>query len=429
MKHFRTPKGIEKYFRRLLYGKYANWPKTFWFYNFLYGKAEMRVRTKAKAGEKLNVVFFVLNISMWKYESLFKLLLADYRFNPVIIPYPLLWEPSKIQKKNEKDIIEYCKRNEFPYKIGFDIDAKTYIPANELKADFVSFSQQYNNYPDFWKVERFYRDSLIFSYPYGLPMDNNDRFTHLLVNNVAWRIFYTNYQAKAVFEQNPFSKGRNFKWVGITIYDNLIKHPSICKIWKQHDPNIKRVIWAPHHTIYETDELPFSTFLIFADEMIEIAKEFEGRIQFVFKPHPLLKKKLISKWGQEKVDDYYCIWENMENTNACYGEYADLFMTSDALIHDCGGFMMEYLFTGQPALYLLKHDISPYISDISCSYLEQHYKAKSAYEIREFLEKVILNGNDYMASSRKTFYNTYLLPPNGTPVGENMYREFLTIFE
>ena len=425
MRQYVPPTGFSKLLRKAFYGKYANWPKTFWFYTFFNGIAKKRIKEKAAKGEKLNVIFFVLNISMWKYESLFKLLLKDNRFNPVIIPYPLLWESEDILKKSEKDIVDYCKKMGFPYKIGYDIDSKTYTPAKELKADFVSYSQPYNNCPDFWKVEKFYKEALIFSYPYGIPVDNNNSFTHLLVNNVSWRLFYPNTEAKRVYQTNPFSKGRNFRWVGITIFDKLADYKPDYSVWKQSDPKIKRVIWAPHHTIDDTDDLPFSTFMIYAEEMIKIAKEYSGRIQFVFKPHPILKERLITKWGKDRVEEYYRTWEEMENTTAGYGDYTDFFMTSDALIHDCCGFMMEYMFTGHPALYLVKKDIKPYIPEFSYSFFLQHYHAKTRDEIRSFLDNVILKGEDTMESSRRQFYKSKLMPPNGCTVGINMYQDFI----
>jgi hypothetical protein len=54
-------------------------------------------------------------------------------------------------------------------------------------------------------------------------------------------------------------------------------------------------------------------------------------------------------WGSEKTTAYYDKWDNLDNGQFKSGDYVDL-LTSDALIHDCGSFMAEYLVVGKPAL-------------------------------------------------------------------------------
>lgn len=429
MKQYKAPNGALRLFNKAFYGKYANWPKSIWFNTLVKGKALKRVQDKARKGQTLNVIFFVLNLGMWKYESLFKLLLKDKRFNPIIIPYPLLWQSSETLKANENAIIKYCNSMNFPYRIEYSIENRTFVSADELDADFVCWSQPYNNCPDFWKVEKFYHRALVFTYPYGLPIGKNSHFNNLLVENVAWKIFHTTDSAKNIFTSNPITHGRNFLWTGSTIYDKLKDRKLSLDNWKQKDLTLKRVIWAPHHTIGDNDDLPFSTFLIICDDMVSLAKEYEGKIQFVFKPHPMLKERLESKWGKRRTTEYYNKWEKMPNTCIQTGDYADLFFSSDAMIHDCAGFTMEYLFTQKPVLFMMKEDsIKDYVSDFSYSCHNQHYKGKSADDIRNFLENLI-NNIDPMKDSRFDFYNKHLLPPNGNTAAENMFQEFLNILK
>ena len=44
----------------------------------------------------------------------------------------------------------------------------------------------------------------------------------------------------------------------------------------------------------------------------------------------------------------------MPNTQTEFGEYRDMFLTSDAMILDSVSFMQEYLFTEKPLLVLRK---------------------------------------------------------------------------
>ena len=73
----------------------------------------------------------------------------------------------------------------------------------------------------------------------------------------------------------------------------------------------------------------------------------------VFKPHPMLKSKLFrTKLGKAKTDDYFHFWETQSNTQFNDGEYIELFKQSDAMIHDSGAFLAEYIFTDKPSLTL-----------------------------------------------------------------------------
>ena len=65
------------------------------------------------------------------------------------------------------------------------------------------------------------------------------------------------------------------------------------------------------------------------DLMIEIALLYKDKVQIAFKPHPLLKEKLIKLWGAQATDDYYRKWDNLPNGQLETGDYVDLFKTSD----------------------------------------------------------------------------------------------------
>lgn len=432
MKKYEYPTGLKKLWSKAFYGKYANWPKTIWFYTFNSKKAynKIKKRTKNANKEPLRVIFFVLKISMWKYDSLFKLLLEDNRFEPIIIPYPIIWESKEELKQSEKGIIEYCKKNNFPYKIGYDIDTQKYIPADELNPDFVSYSQPYNNCPDFWKVEKFYKKALIFNYPYGLPIDNNKHFNNLLSQNVCWRLFYHTKDSFEAFKINPITHGSNFLWVGNVFYDKIFSHVAKEEEWKIKDSSMKRIIWAPHHTIGPNDDLPFSNFIELHEDMLKIAQKYENKVQFVFKPHPGLYYRLINLWGKEKTDNYYREWKVRPNTNLINGAYTDLFMTSDALIHDSGGFTIEYLYTNKPVMFVnfRNNEMLDYMPGLPTECYNQHYIGKSYDDIINFIESVVLDGNDKMKESRADFVKSKLIPPNNQSVGQNMFDEFLTLF-
>lgn len=112
---------------------------------------------------------------------------------------------------------------------------------------------------------------------------------------------------------------------------------------------------APHFSISDGGCLNYSTFLSIAEEILDFVKTTSLPVQMAFKPHPLLKSQLYdySSWGKEKTDWYYSEGEKQPNTQLEIGEYVDLFMTSDAMIHDCGSFTIEYHHTLKPVMYLI----------------------------------------------------------------------------
>ena len=57
-----------------------------------------------------------------------------------------------------------------------------------------------------------------------------------------------------------------------------------------------------------------------------------------------------------------------------------------------------------------------------------HYVGKDERDIIDFIENVVLNGNDPMKPDRQQFKKDYLLPPNGKTVAENTMDVFKGAF-
>jgi hypothetical protein len=118
------------------------------------------------------------------------------------------------------------------------------------------------------------------------------------------------------------------------------------------------------------------------------------------------------------------------NTQLETGGFIDLFMTSDAMIHDSASFSVEYHYSGNPVLYIAENFEQQVAEkgELGKLALRQHYVGKCEEDIIHFIEEVVLNGNDSMKASRRGFYEQYLLPPNGKTVAENTMDVFLKTF-
>ena len=102
----------------------------------------------------------------------------------------------------------------------------------------------------------------------------------------------------------------------------------------------------------------------------------------------------------------------MHNTQLETGDYLDLFCTSDALIHDCSSFLVEYLYLNKQTM-----SVAPNVDEVCNSSapfgrvsLEQHYIAVTADDIKDFIRSVVIGGNDTMRERCEAFFNKELQP-------------------
>ena len=170
--------------------------------------------------------------------------------------------------------------------------------------------------------------------------------------------------------------------------------------------------------------LDYSTFLEYCDFFLELAEQLSGKVQFAFKPHPILRSKLSKEevWGKDKTDAYYKKWSDFLNGQLAEGNYIDLFLTSDGMIHDSSSFVIEYLYTKKPVMFLL-HDekISERFNEVGKKALRELYHGKNSDDIFYFIKEVILNSNDIMKKNRVSFFNDLIKPPNELSASENIY--------
>jgi CDP-glycerol glycerophosphotransferase (TagB/SpsB family) len=161
-----------------------------------------------------------------------------------------------------------------------------------------------------------------------------------------------------------------------------------------------------------------------AELMLSIACEYKDQIQIAFKPHPALLTQLYQHkdWGKQRADAYYQQWKDMENAQLEEGQFIDLFMTSDAMIHDSGSFAVEYHYSKNPVMFVSKdmYPITSVLSDFGKKAYALHYIGSVEADIRSFIEQQVLAGDDPMKAQREEFFQNYLLPPNGKSVAQNV---------
>lgn len=372
---------------------------------------------KLKKKDKINCVFFALFDSVWKYDNVYRLMADHPRFEPIILVCPIVnyGKENMILRMNEA--YEFYKQKGYNVIKSYDEENDTYIDVKkELNPDIIFYTNPYGTLIDKRYFINNFRDVLTVYVPYSI--NNSSAFEanyNLILYNLLWRHylptnFHLDYSVR--YARN---KGVNSVVSGYPGIESLIDgHSYSCEDWKLNDKRIKKIIWAPHHTIEPVGIVYYSCFIRYCDFMLDMAIRYKDKAQFVFKPHPLLKNKLYLKWGKKKTDEYYLKWESMPNTNLNDGDYEDLFLSSDAMIHDSGSFISEYLYVNKPVMRTLNEvDESDKMNGFAMECIANHYLAYNENDIEQFIQNVI-NDIDPLKKQRTDFIENKLMP-NSSP--------------
>ena len=386
----------------------------------IYNKSIPKRVEEISTHQPIRVMFYVANVAMWKSDKLLDLLKEDNRFEPIIVSYLYDFDTFENKQTTETEVSSYFISKDVEYHCGFDFTKNSLIPANTFNADVLFYPQPYTD-----SFRQLPTRGLLSYIPYCFGMEDDMRFYNRLYHNVCWKMFAPTSLHKEIEKKYNRNKGSNVCVVGNPLSDYFYDgHEASSKDWKIQDSSLKRIIWAPHHSILPEDTLDYSNFLEIADKMLELAEKYSEKVQFVFKPHPRLRDKLnkLPEWGKERTDRYFNEWASRCNTNFANGNYVDLFLTSDALIHDCSSFTAEYLYTNKPVMFVTDREEIPGFNEFAKKCFAVHYKGSSMEEIEQFIKDVI-DGSDVMRPKRSAFVNQYFKPQDGKTVAEKIYEE------
>lgn len=386
----------------------------------------MRLAHQVAGKDNIRVAFMLYDISFWKNEALFNRMMENSRFTPCfwIIP-PLAQNGQEDANLRYEACIKYAKeKNYLFYTTGrndWSVFKKTFAP------DYLFLVHPYD-YQIPLKIEE-----LGMVLPCITQYGYNNTDTPHMYNNRKQQLFHRFYvesvQIAELAKKYMLNKASNVRVTGLPMADGLLT-PRSENAWKNARNNVKKIIYAPHWSISnpgrENIVLDLSTFLELGEAILSLAEKYCHRIAFAFKPHPFLQAHLLlnPSWTQERIDRYYDAWNQLPNCQCVQGEYAALFQQSDAIIHDCGSFIHEYLLMDKPCMFLEKEYEAYNLNQTTCLALECYKKARTVEQIQDFIEK-ILNNEDEMKDRRKEFINSYLRP-NATSPSQNIMEDILS---
>lgn len=383
---------------------------------------KIKLQELSKNNKPIKVVFLAIIESVWKYDSLYKLLSEDPLFEPIVMICPQVDIREDLMYKQLYDTYDAYKKKGYNVILSYDQNRNGFIDLSELCPDILMYTNPYKEI----NLDKYYISNvhnvltcyISYYYPKGVLGYHEilERFESLL-----WKNFLVSELDKSRIKYND-----NCFVTGYPMYDSFLNciEDDNKSSWKINNKKLKRIIWAPYHMIdKDCSNVQMTTFLQYSERMLELAVKYKEKAQFVFKPHPLLKSKLEKHplWGINKTKEYYDKWLSSENTSFVNGEYIELFKTSDAMIHDCGSFAVEYLYVNKPVMYLTNGNAFENLEPIGCKAISCHYIGKSIDEIDEFINNIVNGFDDVKKEERVKFINTNLVPPNGVTAGMNMY--------
>lgn len=368
-----------------------------------------------KGKEKIKVVFLAIHKSVWKVDPVFQKMLNDPYFEPVILvcPYTVYGEERMWQDMQE--CYEYFEEKGYPLLSSYNKEEQRWIVLEEIQPDIVFFTNPHN-----LTRKEYYEDAYLKYLSCYVPYysdvasdyDLNSSYNQLF-HNIVWKHFigdeYAYKRALSVLSNN----GANLLISGSPMLEELVVAEKIeaDRVWRQQLLPKKRIIYAPHQSIFKDENINLSTFLEVGELIKTLAEKYQHQIQWSFKPHGLLKSKLYNHpdWGKERTDKYYDFWKLNNFTQLDEGGYVDLFNTSDAILHDCGSFILDYLFTGKPCAYLELNPkaqlkaINNYGLELLRCYVRVHEKS----EIEAFLFDLV-SEKLYLNKSYEKFINEHV---------------------
>jgi hypothetical protein len=398
--------------------------KTINYYDFLdehYKQTLIKLNSRFKNGQQIRVGFYIVEV--FQYASIYEEMLKSDFFEPfiVVVPDVARKEISISCMKNSYDLLKSKYENVY---MGMDEKTRKYIDFSD-KLDIVFFGNPYSSmahpYHFIWEILKKNILTCYQNYGYNTVLWGRNHICSLPFYNSCWKVFADSQESLDDLLAYQPRKGQNAWLSGYCKMDKLAEVTA--------EPHTrKQILLCPHHTI-NFKHLQLSNFLKYADFFLELPQKYP-QVDFIFRPHQLLRYNLAKYWSEEQAQNYYDKMLSFPNVKYDTGQdYFQTFVNSDAMIHDCGSFTAEYLFTGKPCCYMLRdeNEIKQTFLPIGQKCLDNYYKAFNQEQICSFIENVVLKEDDPMKKDREDFSNYLKLnyPNVGHKITEYIKQEIL----
>ncbi len=368
-----------------------------------------RIKKRVHQGEKIQIVFLCLgNINCpW---SLANALNKDPLFDVKILLSGVWTNP---RETIYAESLSFKKRfsNLYPdLEFILPLENAQADPYDLSKCDILYIANPYAVFwPSEWQIPNLVAKNCLLIYANYGYLCTSYAYHVLKIEELSlvWKIFVENEEIQSIVESNSVLTEARSVVTGYVRTDNF---SAIEKVKRER----KKIVIATHSTSkVRPHGIEFASFPLFANALLHLPEKYPN-VDFVFRPHPLQWKYLVEdgSWTQEQVNDYIAKMQSYPNLVYQYpsDDFADSFVNSDGIIHDCASFTAEYLFTGNPACYLCDADkkYKMLFTPMGYECWEYHSHAYNERDLHDFVDTIIHGENASDREKRQDFVNRRL---------------------
>lgn len=354
-------------------------------------KNKKRVLKNLKNKEVLNVVFYVYDSCKWKCQKIYDEMLQNHRFRPLIVvtknTAKNLDNPSFQTKEEILKTFDFFKKREMNVRLGFDFEKNKHVPLKKFKPDIIIYQHPW--YVDTSQGPVVCSKFALTAYiPYDIPTTTMPSEYNLRFYQYVENFYVIDEKIKNFYTTLMDNNGVNLKVAGAPSLENI----------KPSEPD-SYIIYAPHWTINHEKTMAYSTFKENGRFILEFAQK-NSEYNWVFKPHPMLKKAILDNkfMSKKEVNEYYSSWEKIGK--ACYdGDYYEIFNNSKLMITDCSTFLIEYLATEKPLIRLASKDAVEF-NNLAKEAIKVCYNIESNCDLEKSLNSILKEKQDTLKEKR-----------------------------
>ena len=346
--------------------------------------------------EKIKVGFLVTEPAKWQYQSLYEDLEKSDCFEPIVLVTQFMFVHNNTFKSYYKtidDCYNFFKEKNLRVRYVYDVERKCYEHAKNFDVDILFYQQP-------WDLAVEQSPMVVSKYAltcyisYGMHLIFYHGCYQENFHQLLYKMFVENEEVISYFEELIKTKVVNCIPVGYSRLDSYSENTNNINI----NTNKPIVIYAPHHS-FEAEGIGCATFAQNGREILEMARYYQDKVLWIFKPHPRFKTAVILNkiMTEKEVVDYYAAWMEIGLVYDS-GDYIELFKKSSALITDCCSFLGEYLPSKKPVFHLWSNKV--HFTKFAKSFLDSYYRIEDMETLKKDFENVIFNGNDYKKKER-----------------------------
>jgi hypothetical protein len=353
------------------------------------------------------------------HASIHDAMLKDGSFEVRVFAVPKRSPAGEMDWKEYRQLIAFFDKEGIPCVHAYDLDKK--IWHNPLRfgvPDVVFLSQPYDFQQSFMYGSEYLKHFCkIMFLNYGFTVANASFILNAsFLGNCKYIFCESDFHRNLYLSHNPNNVAKLIVAGHPSLDGYLQPLKESLKIPHKSMQTTHRVVWAPHFTVAAgKTEHQFSHFFEYFDVFFQLAKNYP-ELEIVMRPHPALFNFMVNSGMKtaKEAEGYRMRFNALPNAFIYEdADYISLFRQSDALVLDSVGFIGAYAPTEKPVCFLESAN-RPRLNSIGERLLHAYYAAWDAEEIREFVERVVLGGDDWKRAEREAAVKKLIyIPPEG----------------